>query len=407
MKRLLTVLLVVALASTAMVSCQKEAADATPIKLGGVWPLADITGDQAAKAAQQAVEEINAAGGIMGRPLELIVIDSEFKPDKGAAALERLATVDQVDVFIGGMSSGVHLGQIPTLKKYKKLTVWTGAASHLAEDAIGPDADWYFHLHPWDYNQGQSYVDGWSALGEKYPEIQTGKWFLAYEDGAFGSASFDASKALFGDMGDFDGDSFTSAAGGGGDYTAVLETAKAANPDIFLWAGYDADALPIMEQAKAMGFAPPLFVGAPPGWPADFGQSDLAEGVTLYGMWAPSLNSISAVSKKFAEGYEAKYGAAPATYFAPLGYSAVYLVAEAIEKAQSLETDALVTAMKASSYDSPLGETITFSPSNVIQNQGIRGQKILQWQNGSQEVIWPFEYQTAEPAYPFPAWDQR
>ncbi|MDF1569478.1 MAG: ABC transporter substrate-binding protein [Spirochaetaceae bacterium] len=406
MKRVLTILVLLAAAAVLFANGANDG-EAKPIKLGAVWPLADITGDQAAKAAQQAVEEINAAGGVMGRPLELIVIDSEFKPDKGAAALERLATVDQVDVFIGGMSSGVHLGQIPTLKKYKKLTVWTGAASHLAEEAVGSDADWYFHLHPWDYNQGQSYVDGWSALGEKYSRISTGKWFLAYEDGAFGSASFDASKALFADMGEFDGDSFTSAAAGGGDYTAVLETAKAAKPDIFLWAGYGADALPIMEQAKSMGFAPPLFVGAPPGWPADFGDSSLAEGVTLYGMWAPSLNGISDVSKKFSEGYEAKYGAQPATYFAPLGYSAVYMVADAIERAGSLETDALVTAMKASEYDSPLGETITFSPSKVIQNQGIRGQKILQWQNGEQEVIWPFEYQTAEPAYPFPAWDER
>ena len=45
------------------------------------------------------------------------------------------------------------------------------------------------------------------------------------------------------------------------------------NPDIFIWAGYDADALPIMEQAKASDFAPPILLGAPPGWPADFGES--------------------------------------------------------------------------------------------------------------------------------------
>ncbi len=406
MKRLLPFIVLLVSASMLMAKGNQENMD-DPIKLGGVWPLADITGEQATKAAEMAVEEINAAGGILGRPLELIVIDSEFKPDKGAAALERLATVDQVDVFIGGMASGVHLGQIPTLKKYKKLTLWTGAASHKAEEAVGSDAPWYFHLHPWDYNQGQSYVDGWKALGEKYSYIKTEKWFMAYEDGPFGSASFDASKELYSGIGTFDGDSFTSASGGGGDYTAVLESAKAANPDIFLWAGYGADALPIMEQAKAMDFAPPLFVGAPPGWPADFGDSDLADGVTLYGMWAPSLNEVSDVSKAFSAAYIAAYGSNPATYFAPLGYSAVYIVAQAIEAAGTLETEALITAMEAMEYDSPLGETITFSPSRIIQHQGIRGQKILQWQNGQQEVIWPFEYQTAEPIHPFPDWKQR
>ncbi len=406
MKRLLIFSVLIVAAAMVMATGTGEKAD-NPIKLGGVWPLADVTGDQGSKAAQLAVEEINAAGGVLGRPLELVVIDSEFKPDKGAAALERLATVENVDVFVGGMSSGVHLGQIPTLKKYKKLTVWTGAASHLAEEAVGADAPWYFHLHPWDYNQGQSYVDGWSQLSEKYPKIKTQSWFLAYEDGAFGSASFDASKALFADMGDFDGDSFTSAAAGGGDYTAVLETAKASNPDIFLWAGYDADALPIMEQAKSIGFAPPLFVGAPPGWPSDFGDSSLAENVTLYGMWAPSLNDISEASKTFSQGYAKKYGADPATYFAPLSYSAIYIIAEAIEKAGTLDTAELIKAMEATAYESPLGETISFAPSKVIQHQGIKGQKILQWQNGRQEVIWPFEYQTAEPVYPFPSWTGR
>ncbi len=406
MKKWFIVLFVLASAFTLMANGSDEGG-AEPIKLGGVWPLADITGEQASKAAQMAVEEINAAGGVLGRPLELTIIDSEFKPEKGAAALERLATVNQVDIFVGGMSSGVHLGQIPTLKKYKKLTVWTGAASHLAEEAMGPDAPWYFHLHPWDYNQGASYVKGWKALGTKYPRIKTKKWFLAYEDGPFGSASFDASHALFADMGDFDGDSFTSAAKGGGDYTAVLETAKASNPDIFLWAGFGADALPLMEQSKSMGFAPPLYVGAPPGWPSDFGESELAEGVTLYGMWAPSLNNISPVSKKFSDNYVKKYGAVPATYFAPLGYTVIYVVAEAIERAGSLDTEALIAAMEKTDYKSPLGETISFSPSNIIQHQGIRNQKILQWQNGQQEVIWPFEYQTAEPAYPFPGWDKR
>jgi branched-chain amino acid transport system substrate-binding protein len=43
----------------------------------------------------------------------------------------------------------------------------------------------------------------------------------------------------------------------------------------------------------------------------------------------------------------------------------------------------------------------------VISNQGIKQQKILQWQDGTQQVIWPFEFATAEPTYPFPDWDER
>ena len=370
-----------------------------PIKLGAVNPLGDITGAQMTKAMQLAVDEINAAGGVLGRPLELIVMDSEFDPAKGAAAIEKLATVDNVDIFIGGMSSGVHMGEIPILKKYEKVTVWAGAASHVCEDAL-EGANWYFHLHPWDYLQGASYVKGWADIVDKYPNIDIKSSFWAYEDGAFGTASYAGAAAAFSTW-KVEGESFKSAALGGGDYSAVLQHAKDANPDIFIWVGYGADALPIMEQAKEIGFAPPIFVGSPPGWPVDFGNSPLANGVMAYGMWAPGMRNISEVSKHFWDAYVAKYNEDPATYFCPLGYTNVYVVAQAIERAGTLDKDALITALEATSYESPLGETVTFTPSNVIAHQGFQGQKILQWQNGEQQVIWPFDYATADIMYPF------
>lgn len=379
------------------------------IKLGGIWTLADITGKQGSAAAQLAVDEINAAGGVLGKKLELIVVDDEGKADKAAAAVEKLATVDKVDVFVGGMASGAELGKIPAFKKYGKVVMSTGAAgSATVEKALGPspESDFYFHLHPWDYNQGASYAEGWDAIQKKYPQIQIKKIFLAYEEGAFGKSSWDATKILFGSDKRYtiDGASFKSALLGGGDYTAVLEAAKAFKPDLFIWAGYDADALPMLEQAKAMKFSPGIYLGAPPGWPIGFGSSKLARNVMLYGMWSPAINDINPVSAKFYKNYIAKYREEPATYFAPLAYSAVYIVAEGIKAAGTTETGPLVKALEQTKYVSPLGEVITFKPSNIIKHQGITRQKILQWQNGIQEVIWPFETATAEPVYPFPAW---
>lgn len=376
------------------------------IKIGATWPLADITGKQGSMAAQQAVDEINKAGGVLGRQLELIVIDDELKADKGAAAIEKLVTVDNVDVIIGGMASGVALGQVPAMKKYGKVVVSTGAASSTVEAALGADADWYFHLHPWDYNQGASYAQGWDEIQKKYPNVKIKKIFLAYEEGAFGKASFDQTKILFGAEGRYqiDGAPFKSAALGGGDYGSVLEAAKMYKPDLFLWAGYDADALPMLEQAKAMKFSPGIYLGAPPGWPVGFGTSRLSENVMLYGMWAPSINDVSPASKKFYAGFVAKYKAEPATYFAPLSYSAVYIVADAIKRAGSTDTAALIKALEATKYESPLGQTITFTPAKIIKHQGVKNQKILQWQSGRQEVIWPFESATAKPVYPFPKW---
>ena len=163
-------ILLLAVTFVAIFYATPEVKAAEPIKLGAILPLADITGDQAAKAMKVAVDEINKAGGLLGRKVELIVVDDEMKPEKGAAAVEKLVTVDKVDLLVGGMSSGVHLGQIPIMKKYEKVTVWIGAASSRCEQALGADATWYFHLHPWDYQQGASYLEGWTAINKKSPQ---------------------------------------------------------------------------------------------------------------------------------------------------------------------------------------------------------------------------------------------
>ena len=377
------------------------------IKLGANWPLADVSGLECSKAAQLAVDEINKAGGVLGRQLQLAVVDDEGKGDKGVAAIERLVNVDKVDVLIGGIASGVALAQLPTLKKYGIVTVATGAAaSSVVEKGLGPspDSDFYFHLHPWDYNQGQSYADGWDAIQKKYSNIKINRIFLAYEEGAFGASSFAASKTLFGTRYTFDGASFKSALQGGSDYSGVLQAAKDFKPDLFLWAGYAQDALPLLEQSKAMKFSPSIYLGAPPAWPADMASSPLAENVMLYGMWAPAINDISPTSKRFYDGYVKAIGTAPTSYFAALAYSAVYIVADGIKRAGGLDKARLIAALEATKYASPLGETITFSPSNVIKHQGIRNQKILQWQRGRQEVIWPFDVQSKGIVYPFPLW---
>jgi branched-chain amino acid transport system substrate-binding protein len=374
------------------------------IKIGGIWTLADITGKQGSAAANLAIEEINKAGGVLGKQLELIVVDDEGKPDKAAAAVEKLATVDNVDVFVGGMGSGAELGKIPAFKKYQKVVMSTGAASSAVEKALGAESTWYFHMHPWDYNQGASYAEGWDAIQAEYKNIKVKKIFLAYEEGAFGKGAWDGIRGQYGDKYVYDGAPFKSALFGGGDYTGVLEAAKEFNPDIFLWAGYDADALPMLEQAKAMKFSPKLYVGAPPGWPIGFGTSKLAKNVMLYGMWAPAMNDNNPVSKKFYDGYVKKFKEEPATYFAPLAYSAIYILADGIKAAGTTETGPLVKALEATKYSSPLGETITFKPARIIAHQGITRQKILQWQEGRQEVIWPFETKTSKPVYPFPKW---
>lgn len=142
----------------------------------------------------------------------------------------------------------------------------------------------------------------------------------------------------------------------------------------------------------------PIFA---PGYININGKSRLSDGVVLYGAWAPSIKSVNRVSRKFFDGYVKEYREEPATYFAPLCYANIYIVPEGIKRTGSLETNRLIAGLEKTNYLSPLGETITFTPSRVIKHQGLQRQKILQYQKGKQQVIWPFEYATAKLIYPF------
>ena len=379
-------------------------AEKKPIKLGTALPMTSAIGKEMSLSMKLAVKEINEAGGVLGSPLELIILDDENKPEKGAAAIEKLATLDNVDIFIGGMASGVHMAQIPILKKYKKVTVWLGAASHRCEQAL-EGCDWYFHLHTWDYQQGATQIRGWEEINKRHPEIKIDKWFMAYEEGGFGAASFAAMKSLMKDKYKIAGESFKSAMLGGGDYRAVLRHAKQWGADHFGWVGYGADAMPIMEQAKEINFAPPLFTGAPPMWPPNFAKIPLAAGVCFYSAWSRTIET--AANKRYLAAFTKEYGREPINYVGPLSYTNVYIVAEGIKRAGSLEKEALMKALEETKYDSPLGDIFTFKPSRIIKHQGTLRMKIMQYQNGREHLIWPFDIATIKIKYPFPSWKNR
>ncbi|MGE5799307.1 MAG: ABC transporter substrate-binding protein, partial [Syntrophaceae bacterium] len=129
--------------------------------------------------------------------------------------------------------------------------------------------------------------------------------------------------------------------------------------------------------------------------------SPQAENVAVYSFWAPSMNKTSRVAAQFMEAYRKKYSEDPTTYFAPLAYSNIYIVAEAIRRSGTLEEQALIRALEATNHESALGETINFKPSKVIRHQANPLYKIMQWQNGVLQVIWPFHMATAAFRYPY------
>jgi branched-chain amino acid transport system substrate-binding protein len=390
-----TGLLFMAMASSVMA--------AETIKIGAVLPLAEVIGKDASKSMQLAVKQINAAGGLLGRQLELIIIDDEMKPDKAVAAVEKLANSDKVDILVGGTANATSMEVVPVLKKYKKVTVWCGASSAKVEQAL-EGQNWFFHLQSWDYQLGAYYERLWREVIQKYPNVKRKKIFVAYKEDPFGSDSYSVGKPtadVYRNV--IQGEAYKGVVPGGSDYLSMLKRARQFGPDVFIWDGLEKDTKPMLEDAKKIGFAPPIYLGAPLVWPADFSVLIGSDGVMFYSYWHESMKSKHKASRDYGDAFNKEFQESPATYFGPLAYTNIMIVAEAIKRAGTLESEALIKALEATKYESPLGDTFVFVKSLGINHQAGANPKLMQWQGGKINIIWPWEFATGKLIYPFPA----
>ena len=115
----------VALAAGLLASSPALAAPA-PLRIGIIAPLSGASADfgtSVEQGAQLAVEEINAAGGVMGRPLELVVKDDRGDPATGRAAATELVTEAKVDATIGFCNTGVALKALDVFESHRQLLI--------------------------------------------------------------------------------------------------------------------------------------------------------------------------------------------------------------------------------------------------------------------------------------------
>ena len=121
------------LAFTSAGAADRDFAKIDTVRFGVLAPVQMSVGQGIINAAKLAADEINAAGGINGKKIEIIVGDTESKPEKGITAMKKLVMEDKVDVLVGEYNSGVALAIQPFLSSYKIIFIATGTAS------IGPD----------------------------------------------------------------------------------------------------------------------------------------------------------------------------------------------------------------------------------------------------------------------------
>ena len=395
MKRILATIL-----ALTMAVALATVAFAQPVTIGILSPLtggAAGTGQAQQAGFELALEEINAAGGVLGEPLEIVIEDTQANAEVALAAFEKLMTEDNVSFIGGGYSSGVTLALIESFRTFQPVVSWIGGAvSGIGidgfdgiEELIGEE-EWFFHVHPWDYHNTMAAVQFAASTG-------VDSVALLHEDSAFGGPGSVATEQGIEEAGvdTLLREAFTSTlSGGSGDFRAAISKAAATEAEMLFWIGYDSDVVPLTSQIRELNFTPEVIFGAPPGWPSEFAASPEAQCVSGLIGFLPNLPTSEA--QAFTEAYEAMHGTPPDNYMAALAYAQLWSYADAINAAGSTDQAAVIDALEQGTFRSPMGDW-SFTSSEITEHQGFGADMwlVFQYQDGVREVVWPLLNATA------------
>lgn len=159
---------------------------AKPYKLGTLQPLSGTAaagGKTALVGVQMAVERINKAGGLGGRPIELLIADYESKPDVGRRKAEKLVVDDKIDFHVGGYLSNVCLACMPVYEEHRIVNM----VSVCLDTTITTSKCSRYTFRPFDYAPAQAV-----AISPYLISKMGKKWHIAFLDYAWGQSTRDA-----------------------------------------------------------------------------------------------------------------------------------------------------------------------------------------------------------------------
>jgi branched-chain amino acid transport system substrate-binding protein len=316
-------------------------AEAPPIKIGAMFICSGKVGGygkHARQAIQLAVDEINASGGILGRKLEATVEDTKLKKDVALELAKKFVDQDKVDFLMGPTSSGLAMGLSEFAKENKKILVVTQAATDALTGA---------KLHPYIF----------STLSNAMMHARSGAYLLAAKpykrymcvgpDYNYGHSSWNMFKTKLKELRpdvEFVGELFPKFFAK--DYSPYIKQILEAKPDAVWSPLWGEDAVNFIKQAlptglfKKVKFAFPcagaLEVLVPMG-------KDMPEGIYVSSRYFfPSPDS--SLNKNFVKAYRERYKEYP-DYMAGETYAGVYFIKAAVERAGSVDSDAIIKAV--------------------------------------------------------------
>jgi branched-chain amino acid transport system substrate-binding protein len=324
---------------------------AEPVKVAAIFAKTGIAVSHNAphiQIVELAVEEINNQGGLLGRPVELIIIDNKSSPIGSSIAAKKAVQL-QVPAVIGASWSS-HSLQIAPVMQQAKIPMITGSSTNPKVTRIG---NYIFRTCFIDSFQAKSMAQfAYNDLGARTAivlEIINEEFSLTLAELFVRSFQQYGGKVILKES--YGNDTV--------DFSNILQKVKTLQPDVIYVPGYVRDSGLLIKQAVSMGIRK-TFLGAD-GWAGsliyDYGGKALG-GNYYSAHWHPKVHFPQSVHLQ--KLFKQKYGSKISNMNAPLTYDAVMLLADSIRRANSLDAKKIRDALAETKGFQGATGTITF-----------------------------------------------
>ncbi len=323
------------------------AQDKAPIKVGVVLPLSGAYAAQGTAGAQGIAllaEQTNAKGGLLGRQIQVLVEDSQLRPQTAVVKATKLIQQDGCKFLMGEISGASTLALLEVAEREKTVMMTPYSSPEAVTGSRG--TRYQFRTYSNAYIQAAVAVDAMTkAIGKK--------WGIMAADYAYGQDYANHLRRLLPEHGGtIVGEAFPAL--GTTDFVSHLQQASAGNPDVLWMVEYGRDATVALNQAASMGLKSRMAVGLSVANSEQVTgmQPGVFEGTYSFITWYP--NWPSPESAAFAKAYLDKFGGYSEA--AGVHYIGAQVLFAGIANANSIDADPVIEALEGKEFDTIKGK---------------------------------------------------
>jgi branched-chain amino acid transport system substrate-binding protein len=355
-------------------------------------------------------EEVNAKGGLLGRPVRLVYYDDQSQSSPVPGIYTKLIDVDKVDLVIGPYATVPSAAAMPVIMQKGKVFIILFGLDVNHEFKYNK----FFAMIPTGPDTKPSFTKGFfEVAAAQNPKPQTVAMIAADQefsrnacDGAKDNAKKLGLRAVY----DRTYPPTTT------DFTPIVRAIQAANPDVVTVCSYPLDSVGIVRAVSELNYKPKMIGGAMVGLQATAIKRQLGpllNGWVNYETWVPAKPMIFAGTEDFLKKYQSRAGAEGVDplgyYLGTWGYAYIQILGEAVQATKSLNDNSLAdyigkTTFKTIMGDVKFGKGGEWEQGRMLQVQyhGIKSTELDQFRGmDTQTVLTPAEYKTGDVIYPF------